>query len=184
MKRILVGVFSETGNTTKIGEAIRDEAKELGFSVDLKSVGSIDPAKLSGYDAAFIGSTCHSSNLAQPVVDLLARLPEKTGLRLAGFVTHSTWGPSDDARRQSVFERWAGLCQPTFERGCANKGIDFLGFFSCMGVPNQQIEAFIHSTVITDVAEWTEYLEEVRRHPNDQDLLNARAFVRGVLEKL
>lgn len=184
MKRVLVGVFSETGNTMKIGEAIRDEAKELGLSVDLESVVTIDPAKLSGYDAAFIGSTCHSSNVAQPVLDLLAKLPENTGLRLAGFVTHSTWGPSDNARRQSVFERWAGFCQPTFEKICANKGIDFLGFFSCMGVPNQQIEAFIHSTIITDEAEWAEYLEEVRRHPNDQDLHNARAFARLAIEKL
>ena len=184
MKRILVGVFSETGNTMKIGEAIRDEAEELGFSIDLESVDSIDPSKLSGYNAVFIGSTCHSSNLAQPVVDLLAKLPENTGLRLAGFVTHSTWEPSDNARRQSLYERWAGLCQPTFEKACANKGIDFLGFFSCMGVPNQQIEAFIHSTIMTDDAEWAEYLEEVRQHPNDQDLQNARAFARGVLEKL
>ena len=184
MKRVLVGVFSETGNTMKIGEAIRDEAVELGLSVDLESVDSIDSAKLSDYDAAFIGSACHSSNLAQPVLDLLAKLPEKAGLRLAGFVTHSTWGPSDNAYRQSIHERWAGLCQPTFEKACANKGIDFLGFFSCMGVPNQQIEAFIHNTIITDKAEWTEYLEEAPRHPNDQDLLNARAFARGVLEKL
>ena len=184
MKRVLVGVFSETGNTMKIGEAIRDEAVELGLSVDLESVDSIDSAKLSDYDAAFIGSACHSSNVAQPVLDLLAKLPEKAGLRLAGFVTHSTWEPSDNAYRQSIHERWAGLCQPTFEKACANKGIDFLGFFSCMGVPNQQIEAFIHNTIITDEAEWTEYLEEAPRHPNDQDLLNARAFARGVLEKL
>jgi len=184
VKRVLVGVFSETGNTMKIGEAIRDEAVELGLSVGLESVDFIDSAKLSDYDAVFIGSACHSSNVAQPVLDLLAKLPEKAGLRLAGFVTHSTWEPSDNAYRQSIHERWAGLCQPTFEKACANKGIDFLGFFNCMGVPNQQIEAFIHNTIITNEAEWTEYLEEVRHHPNDQDLLNARAFARGVLEKL
>jgi len=184
VKRILVGVFSETGNTMKIGEAIREEAKDLGHSVDLESVGSIDPAKLSDYDAAFIGSTCHSSNVAQPVLDLLAKLPRKAGLRLAGFVTHSTWGPSDNAHRQSIHERWAGLCQATFEKACADKGIDFFGYFSCMGVPNTQIEAFIRDTIITDDADWTEYLEEVRQHPNDQDLQDARAFARGALKEL
>lgn len=184
MKRVLVGVFSETGNTMKIGEAIRDEAVEMGLSVDLKSVDSIDAGKLSDYEAAFIGSTCHSSNLAQPVMDLLAKLPKNTGLRLAGFVTHSTWGPSDNAHRQSMHERWAGLCRPTFEKACGDKGVDFLGYFSCMGVPNPQIEIFIRNTIISDEAEWNEYLEEVRQHPNDQDLLNARAFARGVLEKL
>jgi len=184
MKRVLVGVFSETGNTMKIGEAIRDEAVELGLSVDLESVDSIDPSKLNDYAAAFIGSTCHSSNLAQPVLDLLSKLPKNAGLRLAGFVTHSTWGPSDAAYRQSIHERWAGLCRPTFEESCANKGIEFVGFFSCMGAPNPEIEKFIHNSVIPNEAEWTEYLEEVRQHPNNQDLLDARAFARGVLEQL
>ena len=124
MKRVLVGVFSETGNTMKIGEAIRDEATELGHSVDLESIDSIDPTTLGDYNVAFIGSTCHSSNLAQPVLDLLAALPENSELRVAGFVTHSTWGPSDNARRQSLYDRWAGLCQPTFEKACAGKGVD------------------------------------------------------------
>lgn len=184
MKRVLVGVFSETGNTKKIGEAIRDEAIELGHSADLESVAAIDAAKLGDYDAVFIGSTCHSSDLARPVLDLLATLPENSELRVAGFVTHSTWGPSDNTRRQALFERWAGRCQPTFEKACADKGIEFIGFFGCMGVPNPGIETFIRNTIITDEAEWAEYLEEVHQHPNDQDIQDAHAFARGVLETL
>ncbi|MFC2079718.1 flavodoxin family protein [Candidatus Bipolaricaulota bacterium] len=184
MKRVLIGVFSETGNTMKIGKAIRDEAAKLGFSVDLESVASIDATKLGDYGAAFIGSTCHSSDLAQPVLDLLAALPENSKLQVAGFVTHSTWGPSEDPRRQELFERWAGHCQPTFEKVCARRGIDVLGFFGCMGAPNPAIETFIRNTIITDEAEWAEYLDEVRQHPSDQDIQDARAFARGVLEKL
>ncbi len=45
-------------------------------------------------------------------------------------------------------------------------------------------DSVIHNTIITDKAEWTEYMEEVRRHRDDQDPLNARTFARAVLEKL
>lgn len=182
MKRILVCVFSETGNTMRIGEAIRDEAAELGYSVDLETISSFDPAALGTYDIAFVGSTCHSSSLAQPVLDLLAKLPKDAGLQIAGFVTHSTWGPSDDPRRQAIFERWAGNCQPAFAASCAEKNIGFLGFFGCMGAPNPGIETFIQNTIMPEDTEWEEYIEEARQHPNDQDLLNARAFARQILE--
>ena len=184
MKRILVCLFSETGNTMKIGEAIRDEVSAAGHSVYLETVASFDPTTLGNFDVAFIGSTCHSSDLAQPILDLLAKLPENKDLRVAGFVTHSTWESSDDPRRQSLFERWAGQCQPTFEKICAEKGIDFLGFFGCMGAPNPEIETFIQNTIMPEDAEWEQYIEEARRHPNDQDLLNARTFVREILKQL
>jgi len=183
MKQVLVTVFSETGNTMKIAEAIRDEATKLGFSVDLQPVISLELASLGDYDVVFIGSTCHSSNLAQPVLDLLAKLPESPAFKLAGFVTHSVWG-SHDSSHLPLYNQWAGRCQPTLETACSDRGIDFLGFFSCMGAPAPRIEVFIRNTVITDEATFTEYLEEVRQHPNDKDLLNARAFAREVLERL
>jgi flavodoxin len=182
MKRILVCVFSETGNTMKVGEAIRDEAAKLDCSVDLKALALFDPSSLGDYDVAFIGSTCHSSSLAQPVLDLLTKLPENKGLQVVGFVTHSTWGPSKDAHRQSLFARWAGNCQPAFETACAEKGVGFLGFFGCMGAPNPGIETFIQNTIMPEAEEWEEYIEEARKHPTDQDLLNARTFTREILE--
>jgi flavodoxin len=181
MKQILVCVFSETGNTMKIAETIRDEAASLGHAVKLAALNAFDPADLGNYDIAFVGSTCHSSSLAQPVLDLLAKLPEHKRLQIAGFVTHSTWGPSDNAHRQSIFERWAGNCQPAFESACARTRVGFLGFFGCMGAPNPGIETFIQNTIMPETAEWDEYIAEARQHPNEQDVLDARSFTREIL---
>jgi hypothetical protein len=50
-----------------------------------------------------------------------------------------------------------------------------------MGAPNPGIEAFIKSTVILDKDEWARYIEEVRKHPDSEDLENAKSFARKVL---
>jgi hypothetical protein len=52
-----------------------------------------------------------------------------------------------------------------------------------MGVPSNPIERFIHREIIVSDGEWQKYLLEVRTHPNAEDLLNAKKFVKEVLEK-
>jgi len=53
-----------------------------------------------------------------------------------------------------------------------------------MGAPNPGIEEFIHNTIIPDEAQWAEYIEEVRTHPTEEDLTDARTFAREILSKL
>jgi hypothetical protein len=62
------------------------------------------------------------------------------------------------------------------------KGIVFLGYFHCQGAPSPPIEAFIHNTIITNEDEWALYIAQVRKHPDDRDLQQAREFARQVLE--
>jgi len=45
------------------------------------------------------------------------------------------------------------------------------------------IEESIQSTVVTDPDEWGSYAEELRKHPDEQDLLGARMFAAKVLAK-
>jgi hypothetical protein len=61
------------------------------------------------------------------------------------------------------------------------KQIAFLGFFHCQGVPSLPIEAFIRNTIVTDENEWETYIEEVRKHPNEEDLQRAREFAQQIL---
>ena len=61
--------------------------------------------------------------------------------------------------------------------------IDFLGYFSCQGAPSPPIEQFINNTIVTDEGEWEVYIEEVRKHPNNEDLQKARRVALEILEE-
>ncbi len=63
------------------------------------------------------------------------------------------------------------------------EGIDFLGYFCCQGAPSPPIEQFIHNTIVTDEDEWEDYIEEVRKHPDNEGLRKARQFALGILVK-
>jgi hypothetical protein len=102
---------------------------------------------------------------------------------LAGFATHATYTPEGGKREQKVYEEWAGRCIVSFDRVSQEKGIDFLGYFHCQGAPSPPIEEFIRNTIVTDETEWKMYVEQVRKHPNEEDLQKARKFVLQVLAK-
>ena len=181
--KILVGYFSESGNTKRIAEAIGEEATIGGHEVSVQPVGAVDENQMEGYEVFFVGSTCHSSDLAVPVKQFLGRIPDAGKFKLAGFATHSTVMPEGDGWQKEMYERWAGRCPTTFETAAKEKGIDLLGFFHCQGAPSPQIEAFIHDTVIPDEEQWAEYIEDARKHPTANDIEAAREFTRSALAK-
>jgi flavodoxin I len=179
--KVLIGYFSETGNTKKIADAMGEEAKSSGHDVQIETVGKIVANQLGEYDIVLLGSTCHSSDVAAPVKNLLDGIPEGAPFKLAGFVTHATTMPEGDDWKKDMYKKWAGRCQVTFETISAEKKIEFLGYFHCEGAPSPPIEAFIRSTIITDDDQWAEYREEVKKHPTAEDLAAAKAFVKDLL---
>lgn len=181
--KILVVYYSETGNTERVAQAIHDEAS-LEHDVDLRKIKDIDVEDLNEYDLVFLGSACHSGDLAPPVKTLLDAIPESPKYYLAGFFTHSTLKADDDwfPHAGELFERWAGRSNKSFER-LMEKGVGFKGCFNCMGAPSPQIEEFIHRRIIPDDEEFVRYMEEARKHPTIEDLAKARDFAREVLLK-
>ena len=106
------------------------------------------------------------------------------GLAVAGFMTHATLMPGASDRHTELYEKWAARGEKTFETMASEKGSDWLSYFHCKGGPNPGIEQFIRSTIITDEAEWAEYVADIHTHPDATDLENARAFAREVIGKL
>ena len=181
--KILVAYFSETGNTKRIAEAIGEEASVSGHDVHIKSVGEITASLLDEYDVVFLGSTCHSADVAAPLKNILDGIREGSRFKLAGFVTHSTVLPEGEAWKKEMYDKWAGKCLVTFETLSKEKGIELLGFFNCQGAPNPQVETFIRKTIITDEKLWDEYIEEARKHPTADDIEAAKEFTRNSLAK-
>ncbi len=179
--KVLVAYFTQTGNTEKIARAIYEEALAQGHQAQLQRIQEITAAELNRYELVFLGSACHSADLAGPVIKILKRIARRPLFKLAGFVTHATYTPEEGERQRELYEEWAGRCLESFERVSQEKEIEWCGYFNCQGVPSAPIEAFIHREIVTDEKEWEEYIAKVREHPNEQDVQKARDFARAVL---
>lgn len=181
--RILVAYFSQTGNTEKVARAIFEEVLSGGHDARLKRINEITAEDLNAYDLVFLGSACHDADLARPAKRVLEAIDRSPAFKLAGFVTHATYMPEGGEEQRKLHEEWASRCVVSFNQASEEKRIDFLGYFGCQGAPSPPIEEFIRRTVVTDEDEWKEYIREVRKHPNEEDLQNAREFAQQVLSR-
>ncbi len=179
--KILITYFTQTGNTEKIARAIYEEVLPQGHEVHLKRIDEITSEEFDVYDLVFLGSACHDADLAKPVKRILEGIAQSPSFKLAGFATHATYTPEGGERQRELYEEWAGRCAESFERTSQEKEIVLLGYFSCQGAPSPPIEAFIHSVIVPDEEEWEEYVVEMRKHPNEEDMEKARRFARAVL---
>ncbi|GAH43926.1 unnamed protein product, partial [marine sediment metagenome] len=41
----------------------------------------------------------------------------------------------------------------------------------------------IHKTIIKDDEEWAEFIEEVKKHPNEKDIEDAKKFAQDILNE-
>ena len=179
--RALVAYFSQTGCTKLIAESIHKTLSSK-IATDIVTLGSVDSGSLDEYDVLFVGSPCHHSDIVPVVKGFIERLPDSPPFKLAGFFTHATYMP-DNERKKDLFEQWAGRCTPSFENPCRIKSIEYLGTFHCQGKASVPIEQFIHQQIITDEDEWNQYLPDLRTHPTETDLANARKFAEEILGK-
>ncbi|MFX1562968.1 MAG: flavodoxin family protein [Promethearchaeota archaeon] len=180
--KILVAYYSETGNTAKVAQKMYDELSK-DQKVDLMAVQDVSVDTLTSYHLVFLGGPVHDSDLAKTSKHLLESLPINPGLKLAGFSTHSVYVPDGTPKREELYKRWAGECLHSFESICREKGVSFLGYFHCQGAASPPIEEFIHREIITSGKEWKEYLPELQKHPNSEDLKNAKNFARDLIRK-
>jgi len=102
-------------------------------------------------------------------------------LKLAGFFTHGCPNAGE------AFDRWASKCISSFEKASKERQIDFRGHYHCQGVMSPAVEDAMgryfaeKGTVTAD--DWNKYVEELRKHPDHEDLQRAKEFARTVLSK-
>jgi len=172
--RVLVAYYSETGNTKKVARAICEEVSKE-HEASLKRVSEITVGDLNDYEVVFLGSACHSTDLAAPVKRILDAIPHAPKFKLAGFFTHAT--------SPGGFHRWASNCISSFQETSREKNVDFRGYYNCQGVPSPPIQEFIKREAIASADKYETYFEEVRKHPSPEDLQKAKEFARDVLSQ-
>lgn len=180
--KILITYFSQSGNTEKIAQAIH-EVSSKNHESTLKRLKKVKIEELEDYDLVFIGSPCHDSDLAKPALRFLKKIPNSPKFAIAGFYTHSTFLPEGDERIKKLSEKWSGKCITTFEDVKKEKNANLKGYFRCQGIPSPPIEQFIHKTIIKDDEEWADFIEEVKKHPNEKDIEDAKKFAQDILNE-
>ena len=181
--RILITYFTQSNNTEKVARSICDEVMAQNHEVDIEEIENLHPEVLSNYELVFIGSACHDSDVAEPVIEFMEEISPSSGFKMAGFVTYATYTGEGGGRQKELYERWAGKCVKTFARVSDEKDIKLLGYYHCKGDPIPPIADFIHQEIIIDEEEWEEYESEIKNHPDEKDLLRAREFANEVLLK-
>jgi len=179
--KVLIVYYSQTGNTKKIAEAIY-EITSQSHDTQLKNLKEVKVDDLNNYDLVFLGSACHSADLAPPVLKFLEKTPTSPDFKLAGFFTHSVTPPEGSEINKVFYEKWAGKCIKAFEKTKTEKEVDFKGYFRCRGAPSPAIEEFIHKSIITDENEFQEYVEEAKKHPDKTDIEDAKKFAQEILK--
>lgn len=157
--RACVVYFSQTGNTRKVAEAIQEAlARAAGFCA-LYRLEEADPAVLSRYD--LIGLGCPAFYLREPlnVRRFLLDIPDQ---RMTGrpkpffvFVTHG--GTPGDAYSR-------------ISRLAANRGLDVIGAYGCLGVDTFPPYADRRPLI-------------AHGHPDSADLERARSFAASMVER-
>jgi flavodoxin len=180
--KILVTYFSKTGNTEKIANAIHEITSQNHESY-LKAIKKVKVEELDDYDLVFIGSACHDTDLAKPVLRFLKKIPDTPKFAIAGFYTHSTFLPEGEEKNIKLSEEWSGNCSKTFEKLEEEKNVNFKGYYRCQGKPTPGIERFIHESIIKDEEEWTVFIKELKKHPSQSDIDNAKKFAQNILSE-
>jgi len=144
----LVVYYSKSGNTEKVARAI---AK--GLEAELKRIEEVED--VYRYELICIGTPVHALAPAEPVKKFLKELPDLFGRKGAGFCTMHAAG---DKRTLRIIKE-----------KLENKGIGFLGSFSCKGA----------SSIFAD---WGPRIFN-RGKPNEENLKRAEDFGRKLLNE-
>ena len=167
MKALIV-YSSRTGNTEKICRA----AAEVIPGCDVFPVG--DAPAPDGYDLVGVG---YWVDKGMPDKDAAAYLERLSGVRVALFGTLGAWPDSDHARE----------CIVKGEALLEDRNNTVFGTFLCQGKVDPRIVEMMQKMgdkVHPMTEERKARLAEAAKHPDENDCENARAFLRGVLERI
>lgn len=169
--KVLVTYFSQSGNTEKIAKAIYEEAAKISDAV-LKKLEELTPDRVAEYDCIFMGSPLHAGSLAAPVRECLGVLKATSGQQMAGFITHMA--PAYPEQDMDAF------AEP-MKTACKEKGIEYKGCFDCQGYLAEAMHEPVKKKLNLDDETWAGMVKQMTGCPNQEDVDNAKAFVRILL---
>jgi flavodoxin len=170
--KILVTYFSQTGNTEKIAQSICDGCE--GEEVEIKPIKDVNPSMLNEYELVFLGSGIYASRVNKSLSDLIkaaTRLPSK----LVFFCTHASLDSYQDGFK-------------VVKRNIKDTEVEIVGSWDCMGenlgIPESTRQAMLKRLPPEQRKQAEAHQENLKSHPNKEDLENAKEFAQSLIQKL
>ncbi len=170
--KILITYFSNTGNTEKVANSLKEGFE--GNDVDVKTIKDADPSSLKSHDLVCLGSGIYGGKINREVQNFVKKITEFPQ-NFAFFCTHSS-----PQHYQNSFKR----IRSTIEE----KGSRYLGIWDCMaenlGIPIETQLGMLEKLPDEKRKEQEEYMEKLKGRPNAEDLENAKKFAQSLLNEL
>lgn len=169
--KTLVLYSSKTGNTKMVAEAI---ASKLDDATLAAIENAPSPEDCAAYDMLAIG---YWVDKGLPDAKALALIKSLNGCNIALFGTLGAYPDSDHAK-DCMAKSEALLHEDGRTNTC-------YGSFLCQGKVDPRILEMMQkmaSAAHPMTEERKARIEEAKKHPNEQDCLNAQAFMQGVFE--
>lgn len=161
--KALIAYYSDTGNTEKVARAIFDA---VDFDKEVRTISEVQD--WTGYDIIFIGFPVHAHSVPEKAAGRFAQIPE--GQKVAFFSTHGSL--REGILPKQAFEHALGL----------SVKLTVLGHFNCRG---KVVEAIIEALKKSPQHQaWAEEAAGAMRHPDENDLADARAFAAQMIAKV
>ena len=168
--KILVCYFSNTGNTEKVAKSIA-EALE-GEDLEILKIEEADPLSLKNYDLVVLGSGIYAGRLHVKVTDFMKMVNEYPP-KFAFFNTHQS---------PTAYQKAFRKIKKTLEENNSQ----VIGEFDCIGenigIPKETTLKMLEKLPPEEKKRQEAYLEKTKGRPNSQDLENAKAFGKSLIE--
>jgi flavodoxin I len=161
--KALIAYYSDTGNTEKVARAISDA---VDFDMQVRKISDVTDWK--GYDIIFFGFPVHAHSVPAKAAQQIAKIPK--GQKIAFFSTHGSL--RNGILPKQAFEHALGL----------SAKLMVLGHFGCRGKVDGQIIESLQKN--PQHKAWVEEAAGAIRHPDENDLADAKAFGAQMVAKV
>lgn len=170
--KVLITYHSDTGNTKKVAQSMKDALEEEGQEVVLMPAKDVAPSNLNSYDLVCLGSGVYGGGFGksgQAILKNAIDLPPKFAL----FCTHM------DAK---VSPKFFGRIKKIIEKG----GATIIGEFECpgedLGLPPDFKEKMLSNMPPERKPEAEKWFAALKGRPNDKDLEKAKEFAKSLIK--
>ena len=171
--KILITFFSNTGNTEKVANSIKDGLTD--HDVDMIPVKEVDPKTLNSYDIVFLGSGVYGSRSDKSVLSLIKKAAPDLPGKLVYFCTHMSL-----KLYQEPFKRINTIVK---EHDC-----EIIGQFDCvgenLGIPLETQLGMLEKLPEDQREKAIKDMDKMKGRPNETDLENAKNFAASLVKNL
>ena len=170
--KILIAYHSDTGNTEKVGNAMKEALDEEGQDVTAIHAKEVDPSSLKSYDLVVIGTPILGASIGKYAKALLTKveLPPK----IAFFYTH---------QQDKLYPKAFGIKAKKLEKEGTTK---VMGEFECigdaLGMSDALKEKLLGAMTPEQRKDAEKHFEAIKGRPNAEDLEKAKEFAKSLIK--